>query len=375
MDGNNEIKKIIAKTFEELANGLKTGNYGSAPKIGLMGVGSEHGEEEMRRGAELAVSRGVDVVFIDGKDEAEAIDTMEKLLKSGEIGGAVAMHYPFPIGVSTVGKVTTPATGRNMYIATTTGTSATDRVAAMVRNAIYGIIAAKASGVSNPSVGILNIDGARQVERALRELVERGYNINFTESKRSDGGVFMRGNDVLNNPCDVLVCDSLTGNVLMKLLSSFTTGGSYEAVGYGYGPGVGEGVENLVLIVSRASGAPVVAGSLEYAAGLVRGDWRKVAAAEFAAANKAGLRDILAKIAEKSAPVVKEIVTAPPKEIVTAEISGIEITELDDAVTVLWKAGIYAESGMGCTGPIVLVNSSKQETAEKILTDAGFVSE
>ena len=369
------IKKIIAKTFDELATGLETGSFGGVPKIALMGVGSEHGEAEMQEGAKMAVMRGVVPHFIGGDCEATAMAKMVEMLKSGQVDGAVAMHYTFPIGVATVGKVITPATGRSLYIATTTGTSATDRVGAMVLNAIYGIIAAKASGVGNPSIGILNIDGARQVERALRELADNGYNINFTQSKRADGGVFMRGNDVLNNPCDVLVCDSLTGNVLMKLISGFTTGGNYEATGFGYGPGIGEGAEELVLIVSRASGAPVVAGAMEYAGQLVRGDWKKVMKAEFAAANAAGLRKVLEKIAEKSAPAVTETVAAPPKEIVTAEIPGIEITELDDAVNVLWKAGIYAESGMGCTGPIVLVNEARHETAEKILTEAGFVSE
>ena len=369
------IKKIIAKTFDELATGLETGSFGGIPKIALMGVGSEHGEAEMQEGAQMAATRGVTPHFIGGMGEAEATAKMVEMLKSGEVDGAVAMHYTFPIGVATVGKVVTPATSRSLYIATTTGTSATDRVAAMVRNAIYGIIAAKASGVPNPSVGILNIDGARQVERALRELADNGYNINFAKSKRADGGVFMRGNDVLNNPCDVLVCDSLTGNVLMKLVSSFTTGGNYEATGFGYGPGIGDNIGELVLIVSRASGAPVVAGAIEYAGQLVRGDWKKVLKAEFAAANAAGLRNILEKIAEKSAPTVTETITAPPKEIVTAEISGIEITELDDAVNVLWKAAIYAESGMGCTGPIVLVNEARLEAAEKILIEAGFVSE
>ena len=38
-----------------------------------------------------------------------------------------------------------------------------------------------------------------------------------------------------------MVTDSLTGNILMKMMSSYCTGGSYEAVGYGYGPGIGEG--------------------------------------------------------------------------------------------------------------------------------------
>jgi hypothetical protein len=114
---------------------------------------------------------------------------------------------------------------------------------------------------------------------------------------------------------------------------------------------------------------------MEYAGQLVRGNWKSVMKAEFAAANAAGLRGVLEKIAEKSVQTVAEVVAAPPKEIVTAEISGIEITELDDAVNVLWKAGIYAESGMGCTGPIALVNEARHEAAKKILTEAGFVSE
>ena len=39
----------------------------------------------------------------------------------------------------------------------------------MVKNGIYGIIAAKAYGIENPTVGILNLDGARQVERAFKD--------------------------------------------------------------------------------------------------------------------------------------------------------------------------------------------------------------
>ncbi len=40
----------------------------------------------------------------------------------------------------------------------------------MVKNALYGIITAKALGIKEPTVGILNIDGARKVEGALKEL-------------------------------------------------------------------------------------------------------------------------------------------------------------------------------------------------------------
>ena len=46
--------------------------------------------------------------------------------------------------------------------------------------------------------------------------------------------------------------------------------------------------------------------------------------------------------------------------------------ELEDAVQALWRAGIYAESGMGCTGPIVMVNEAKLSEAIKALAKAGY---
>ncbi len=101
----------------------------------------------------------------------------------------------------------------------------------------------------------------------------------------------MRGNDVLQGTPDIMVCDSLTGNIMVKMLSSYTTGGSFEASGYGYGPGIGEGYEQLVMIVSRASGAPVIAGAIRYAAELVRSKVFEIAKKEFVAADKAGLKD------------------------------------------------------------------------------------
>ena len=358
----------------------------SLPRIGVFGLGSEHGEENMMAGAIAASKKNIDVTYIGTAEntfvnciyancETSAIKAMEQALESGELDAAVAMHYSFPIGVSTVGRSVTPGTGKAMYIATTTGTAATDRVAGIVKNAIYGIIVAKACGILEPTVGILNIDGARQAERALRELSDKGYKINFATSGRADrGSAVMRGNDVLTAPCDIMVCDPLTGNILTKMLSSFTTGGSFESVGFGYGPGIGEGVKNLVMIVSRASGAPVVAAAVEYAAELVKGDWRKVMLAELAAAKRAGLDEVLEKFVQKVTVVAEDTFVAPPKEIVTAEISGIEIMDLDTAVSFLMKAGIYAESGMGCTGPIVLVNEVKFAQAFGILAKEGLVA-
>ncbi|MCT4565662.1 MAG: glycine reductase, partial [Maledivibacter sp.] len=60
--------------------------------------------------------------------------------------------------------------------------------------------------------------------------------------------------------------------------------------------------------------------------------------------------------------------------VVTGQISGIDIMDLEDAVRALWKEGIYAESGMGCTGPIVLVSEAKIGNATDALVKAGFVA-
>ncbi|OJT72666.1 glycine reductase, partial [Clostridioides difficile] len=85
----------------------------------------------------------------------------------------------------------------------------------------------------------------------------------FADSIRADGGCVMRGNDLLVGAPDVMVTDTLSGNIFMKVFSSYTTGGDYEAQGFGYGPGVGEDYDRKVLIVSRASGSPVVANALK----------------------------------------------------------------------------------------------------------------
>lgn len=386
----NNVKKMIGKVFNDIADAMETGQFGEKVRVGITTLGSEHGIDNLVKGAELAQKRdpSIEVVLIGPKHdtkltqviaetEEEGYKKMEELLDNGEIGACVTMHYSFPIGVSTVGRVVTPGKGKEMIIATTTGTTSPHRVEAMVKNGISGIITAKAMGIENPTVGILNVDGARQVERAFSELSDNGYKINLTESMRADGGSVMRGNDLLAGVPDVMVTDTLTGNILMKVFSSYTTGGSYEALGYGYGPGIGEGYDRLVLILSRASGIPVVANAISYGADLIRGNVKEIANTEFEKANKAGLKDILKGLTKdtKKAEDDDEEVEAPPAETVTGTISGIDIMELEDAVKVLWKEGIYAESGMGCTGPIVMVNEEKLDKAIDILSKAGYVSQ
>ena len=380
------VEAIIAKSFLKMAEGLENGSFADRPKIALTGMGSEHGEENTIAAAKMAAARGVDVYYIgtltaEGvttvpvADEEEGHKKMEQMVESGEVDGAVTMHFPFPIGVSTVGRAVTPARGREMFIANTTGTSSGDRIEGMILNAVDGIIAAKACGVQNPTVGILNVDGARQTEMALNQLKEGGYEFQWANSARADGGAVLRGNDVLQGTPDVLVTDSLTGNVLIKMLSAYTTGGSFEATGFGYGPGIGRDYEKLILIISRASGAPLIANALQYAAELVRGRVFSVARAEFDRAEKAGLSRILAarKAAQKP-QAAEEDVKLPPAEPCTASVAGIEVMDLEDAAKVLWKAGIYAETGMGCTGPLVMMSEANHAKALEILRKVGYVS-
>lgn len=379
------IEKIIAQSFLKMAEGLEIGAFMDRPKIALTGMGSEHGEENAMAAAKMAAKRGVDVYYI-GTLTAEGVTTipvandeeghkkMEEMLNNHEVDGAVTMHYPFPIGVSTVGRAITPAKGREMFIANTTGTSSSDRIEGMIKNAVSGIITAKACGVANPTVGILNVDGARQTEMALNQLKANGYEFTWAESARADGGAVMRGNDVLEGTPDVLVTDSLTGNVLVKMLAAFTTGGSFESTGFGYGPGIGKGYDKLILIISRASGAPLIANALEYAAELVKGKVFEKANEEFAKAEKAGLTQILeARKAAAKPAAAEEKVVKPAAEPCTASIAGIEVMDLEDAAQALWKEGIYAETGMGCTGPLVMMSEANHARALEILKKAGYV--
>ena len=382
------VKTMIGEVFNEVADAIMTGNFGSRTKVGLTILGSEHGAEELVRGAEMAANKYNDfeIVLIGSKvdtflkiievnSEEDMHKKMDELLDSGELDAAVTMHYNFPIGVSTVGRIVTPSIGKELILATTTGTSSTHRVEGMVKNALHGIIAAKSIGINNPTIGILNVDGSRQVERALKELEEKGYEINFSESIRADGGCIMRGNDMLAAAPDVMVMDTLTGNIMIKEFSAFTTGGNYESTGYGYGPGVGDGYEKIICILSRASGAPVVCEALRYAASCAKGKLTQIAKDEFDKARKAGLDEILKGLkADVKKDDAKEF-KMPDKKIVTKSIAGIDILELDDAVEILAKADIYSESGMGCTGPIILTAEEDYGKAAEVLLSNKFITQ
>lgn len=378
-----ESRQQAADIFAQLADALETGSYGEGTTVVLTTLGSELGAEELVRGAEMAVEQnpGLSVILVGPKVEtqlqvvetnceAQSHKLMEEMIAAGKAQAAVTLHYNFPLGTATIGRVMTPARGKPMLIATTTGTTAADRVEAMVLNAIAGIATAKSLGIARPRVGILNVEGARQVERILKNLQEQGYALDFSASVRSDGGSVLRGNDLLTGTADVVVCDTLTGNLLMKMFSAFTSGGTYETVGWGYGPGVGEGFDKVINIISRASGAPVVAGAIQYAAQASKGSLPKLAAMEYQAAHKAGLKNLLKK---EEKPAAEQEISAPPKKPATEDITGIDILELEDAVRALWAQGIYAETGMGCAGPVIMIAPEDKEKARTILTSDKYL--
>ncbi len=85
------------------------------------------------------------------------------------------------------------------------------------------------------------------------------------------------------------------------------------------------------------------------------------------------LKAIIESVTKKEVKV-SEDVKMPDKQVVTTQISGVDIMDLEDAVKELWKNGVYAESGMGCTGPIVLVNDAKGEVAVEMLLKAGYTA-
>jgi betaine reductase len=383
------VEKWDRRSAEEAgaSRAVASGAAIAAFRIGLTIPGSESGKDELLRGAAEAARQDPSVQPVlfgrDSDDPAAAHRLMEESLAHGDIQAAVTFHYPFPIGVATVGHLTAPGNGHELFIASTTGTASADRVGAMVNNAIAGISVAKSCGHAEPTVGFLNLDGAARAVQIVKELSAKGYPVKLTGSTRGD--TLLRGNDILAGAVDVLVCDSLTGNAVVKLLSTFTTGGRIEVTGDGYGPGVGDGAP-AVAIISRATAAPVVANALLFMARAVRGGLYRIYKEEKGRAEGAGLSALLAGLKEKAGrnaagAAGRDAVAAQPagqqgpaKKVVHHEIEGIDVLEIDNAVRHLLSQGIYCQPAMGCTGPIVLVASEDAAAAAEHLRSAHFLS-
>lgn len=91
-----------------------------------------------------------------------------------------------------------------------------------------------------------------------------------------------------------------------------------------------------------------------------------------AKAKRAGFDDIIAGLQPKPSAAAEEI-APPPAEPTDDEIHGIDVLSIEDAVRVLWKEKIYAESAMGCTGPVVKLPAKYTEKAKEILKANGYL--
>jgi betaine reductase len=72
-------------------------------------------------------------------------------------------------------------------------------------------------------------------------------------------------------------------------------------------------------------------------------------------------------------PARAEEISAPPQQPTESEIQGVDVLSIEAAVKELWKAGIYAESAMGCTGPVVKVPGGLLERSREVLSKTSYL--
>lgn len=146
MARQDNTRAAIGKALEEVVMWARCGK--KPCRLGLMAAGSELPLQEFLCAARDAMEAdpalritGIgplpDGPLPDGLDWQEtensgdaAAAVMESLLDEGRIEGAVALHYPFPMGVTTIGRMRCPASGRPMFMASSTGMSAPRRAEA-----------------------------------------------------------------------------------------------------------------------------------------------------------------------------------------------------------------------------------------------------
>lgn len=69
----DNIKSVIGKVFNDIADAMETGQFGQRVKVGITTLGSELGIENIVKGAEIAQARdnSVEVVLIGPKVESD----------------------------------------------------------------------------------------------------------------------------------------------------------------------------------------------------------------------------------------------------------------------------------------------------------------
>jgi betaine reductase len=122
----------------------------------------------------------------------------------------------------------------------------------------------------------------------------------------------------------------------------------------------------------RASGAPVISGALQFLCGSGRRALPEKIAEHLALADKARVGGDTLRTPTFEDKRGSRGVDAP-SEPTDEEIHGIDVLSIEDAVRALWKRGIFAESAMGCTGPVVKVPGRVLAEAEEALRSEGFI--
>ena len=118
----------------------------------------------------------------------------------------------------------------------------------------------------------------------------------------------------------------------------------------------------------------MIANALIFTADVIAGKLPEKVAEELASARKAGLDDEIFALTPKFSQAENEIdVKAPPAEPTDDELHGVDVLEIDNAVKILWKENIYAESAMGCTGPVIKMPKRHIEKAAEILRANGYL--
>ena len=118
----------------------------------------------------------------------------------------------------------------------------------------------------------------------------------------------------------------------------------------------------------------MIANALKFVAKSARGKLTAVYANELKLARKAGLDELLEGMPGGKPTETKSAdVPVPPKKPVSAGIPGIDVIEIEDACKALWKEGIYAETGMGCTGPVIMVSEEDLAKARDVLHKADYI--
>ena len=118
-----------------------------------------------------------------------------------------------------------------------------------------------------------------------------------------------------------------------------------------------------------------MANALTFAGELVKNKVFDIAKAEFDAAEKRRPQQDSGRPegAPPSPPPKRRRSRRPPPSPAPPASPASRSWTLEDAAKALWKAGIYAETGMGCTGPLVMMSEANHAKALEILKKAGYV--